>query len=111
MTAYKMNKKNKMKRVKEFLSVLIAAIVLIGVVGGLCLLIITSMKNLEKRKDNTSIIYNNGIHENCGEWRFISAAGYNSCTYYYYECTECHKVLKSTELYNQVETEGKGEGE
>ena len=111
MTAYKMNKENKMKRVKEFLSVLIAAIVLIGVIGGLALLIIKSIQNIEERKDNTSIIYNNGIHENCGEWRFISAAGYDSCTYYYYECTECHKVLKSAKLYNQIGTEEKGEGE
>lgn len=110
MTAYKMSKENKMKRVKEFLLNLIIFIVLIGVVGGLALLVITSVKNLEERKDNTNIIYNNGIHENCGEWRFISAAGNDSCTYYYYECTECHKVLKSAKLYNQVKIEEK-EGE
>lgn len=94
-----------MERIKEFLLNLVIFIILIGIIGGLTLLCIIAVQGKEKRKDNTSIIYNNGTHENCGEWRFISAAGYDSRTYYYYECTECHKVLKSAVLYNQIEIE------
>ena len=73
---------------KRFVKGLIRTIAFIGVISGMLYVgIMLSYKSDVK-------IWNNGQHENCGQWEmFDIEKSRHGLTRYYYKCNECGKVI------------------
>lgn len=73
---------------KRFVKNLIITIAFVGAISGL-VYIGTTLSYKSNVKD-----WNNGQHENCGQWEmFDIEKSHNGSTHYYYKCNECGKTI------------------
>ena len=73
---------------KHFVKGLIKTITFIGVISGMLYIGIMLSYNSDVKT------WNNGQHENCGQWEiFDIEKSRHGSTHYYYKCNECGKVI------------------
>ena len=73
---------------KHFVKGLIRTIAFIGVISGMLYIGIMLSYNSEGKD------WNNGQHENCGQWEMFDVEkSRHDSTHYYYKCNECGKVI------------------
>ena len=73
---------------KHFVKGLIKTVAFVGAIAGL-----TYIGTILAYNSDTKV-WNNGQHENCGQWEMFDVEkNRNSSTHYYYKCNECGKII------------------